>query len=94
MNSQQAPIDIAKDTLVQEINNSGVPVKEFVRLGQLAEQVIVNRSMYPQLMNRLIMSGMMEPEEASGEMDYQLLISLIALGRVGREMSQGDMGVV
>lgn len=94
MNGQNPQFDMAKDTLERAIKESGLPPTEFVRLGQLAEQVLSNNNMYPQLINQMIMSGVMEPDEAGQGINYQLIISLIALGRIGKEMSSSGMGVV
>ena len=88
MNENVTP-EFAKQTMLKAIQESGVDPSEFVRLGEMAEQVIGNRQLYPMLIKEMINSGAMEPSDDTGEMNYQMLVSLVALGRVSKEMMQG-----
>lgn len=88
MNGNISP-DFAKETVLKAIQESGIDPSEFVRLGQMAEQVVGNRQLYPMLIQEMIRSGAMQPSDDTGEMNYQLIVSLIALGRVSNELMQG-----
>lgn len=81
--------EMAKQAMIDAIQESGIDPSEFVRLGQIAEQVVGNRQLYPTFVQEMIRSGAMEPGDDTGKMDYQLVVSLIALGRVSNELMQG-----
>ena len=83
--------EMAKQAMVDAIQSSGVDPTEFVRLGQMAEQVVGNRQLYPSLVQEVVNSGLMQKSDDTGEINYQMLVSLVALGRVAKEMSQTPM---
>ena len=71
------------------VQKSGVNPDAFVQLGQLAEQALQNKSVYPQFANEVISMGMAGEEEMLGQMNYQMLMAMIAMGRVSQKMMQG-----
>lgn len=86
----QQNFDSAKQTIVQTIQQTGVPVETFIQLGQLAEQVFTNKQLYPQFIQAVLAAGLGDESDFQSDFDYQTLISMIAMGRVAREMTGGQ----
>ena len=87
MNPQQA-----KQFALQTVRQTGIPPDAFVQLGQVAEQVLQDSSLYPEFASAMVSNGLMTPEEIGQGYNYQLITSLIALGRVCQEIAQPQMG--
>ena len=71
------------------IKKSGVNPEVYAQLGQLAEQVLQDKKIYPTLVNEMINSGIARPDQFDDRVDYQTIITMIAMGRVSQQMMQG-----
>lgn len=88
MNAQQQNADASKQIVMKAVVDSGIPPEIYVQIGQLAEDVLRNRSLYPQFANEMIKLGLADRENFSNQVDYQILIPIIAMGQVCKEMVQ------
>lgn len=88
MDGQQQNADASKQVVMQTVRESGVPPEIYVQMGQMAEEVLRNRSLYPQFADEMIKLGIADREDFSNQVDYQILISIIAMGQVCKEMVQ------
>ena len=92
MDGQQQGAEAAKQVVIQAVQESGVPPQVYVQLGEMAESVLKDRALYPQFVNQMISTGIADKEDFTNQVDYQSLISIIAMGRVCREMIQPQAG--
>ena len=88
MDGQQQGADSAKQVVMQTVQESGIPPQVYVQLGEMAEAVLKDKSLYPQFADQMIRIGVADPDDFTNKIDYQILISIIAMGRVCREMGQ------
>ena len=92
MDGQQQGAESAKQVVMQTVQDSGIPPQVYVQLGDMAEAVLRDKALYPQFADQMIKIGVADPEDFTGKVDYQILISMIAMGRVCREMIQPQAG--
>ena len=71
------------------IQESGGSPETYVQLGQLAEQVLQDKNLYPQFVDQIVSSGIADKNELSPKMDLQAIVAMIAMGRVCQKMMQG-----
>lgn len=71
------------------IQETGGTPETYIQLGQLAEQVLKDKSLYPKFVDETVNAGVADKEEFSPQMDYQALVAMIAMGRVCQKMMQG-----
>ena len=71
------------------IQKSGVNPEVYAQLGQLAEQVLQDKNLYPELVDGMINAGIARPDQFDDRVDYQTIITMIAMGRVSQQMMQG-----
>ena len=68
---------------------SGVSPDVLAQLGQLAEQSLKDKNVYPEFVNQMVSSGLASPDQFGEDIDYQAIISMIAMGRASQQMAGG-----
>ena len=77
--------DQATEQITKIINDSGMPVHMFVEIGKLAEQSIENPKKYKDFVNYMV-SKKLEKAETMKKPDYQMLASLVVIGKVAQTL--------
>ena len=81
-----------KQMVYEAINESGVSPEQLVTIGQMAEQAISNKTMYPMVVDALIRAGLADSSDVSQKVDYQMLGIMAMLGKAASQM-QGAGGM-
>jgi hypothetical protein len=89
--SQQ--VEEVKQMVRQAMQEEGVSADTLIRLGQMAEAVLQDKSMYPQFIQAIIDNDLAEEEDISTELDYELISVFATLGEIARQMiASGELG--
>jgi len=90
-NSQISKQQIIEDMMprIQEAQQLGVPPEMFVRMGNFAEQVVKDRSLYPIFVKSIVDNKLAKPKEMTDKFDPQLLGLFVILGKVAQQMTGG-----
>jgi hypothetical protein len=88
INNQQVDIDSVKENLINLIKTTNVPLEAFGYLGEMAEQVMTDKSLYPKFVDEMLLTGIAEENDLPKKIDYRILITFAALGNVARSMSK------
>lgn len=75
-----------KQMVRQAMQEDNVSAETLIRLGDLAKRVLEDKSLYPQLLQEIIASDLAEEDDMSGEIDYELIGTIVALGEMAKEM--------
>ena len=67
------------------IQKSGMPPEMFVRIGNLCEAAILDKSKYPEYV-KFMVSHRLETEESMKKPDFQLMASMVVIGKVAQTM--------
>jgi|APGre2960657404_1045060.scaffolds.fasta_scaffold168444_2 hypothetical protein len=80
---------MVKESIIEE----GLDPNIFVRLGEMAQAVLKDKSMYPQFLQAVVDSGLAEEADFSGDVDYQIIGVFVAAGEMVKEMlASGELG--
>ena len=80
---------MVKESIIEE----GLEPNIFVRLGEMAQAVLKDKSMYPQFLQAVVDSGLAEEADFSGDVDYQIIGVFVAAGEMVKEMlASGELG--
>ncbi len=80
---------MVKESIIEE----GLDPNIFVRLGEMAQAVLKDKSMYPQFLQAVVDSGLAEEADFSGDVDYQIIGVFVAAGEMVQEMlASGELG--
>ncbi len=83
----------AKRDLIESIKEEGLNPNMLMKLGDMAEAVLKNKSLYPQFLQAVIDNDLAEEEDLSGEIDYQLIGFFVATREIVKEMmASGELG--
>lgn len=83
----------AKRDLIESIKEEGLDPNMLMKLGDIAEAVLKNKSLYPQFLQAVIDNDLAEEEDLSGEIDYQLIGFFVATREIVKEMmASGELG--
>jgi len=74
---------------IQEAQKLGVQPDTFVQLGNFAEQVAKDRSLFPIFAKSLVDSKLASPNEIPDTFNPQLLGMFVVLGKVAQQMMKG-----
>lgn len=84
---------VTKDQATQEItrviNESGMPPQMFAEIGRLAEQAIQDKKKYPMFVEYMV-KHRLETEESLKKPDFQMLASMVVIGKVAETMGAGQ----
>lgn len=82
-----------KQMVRQAMQEEGVSADTLIRLGQMAEAVLKNKNLYPQLVQAIIASDLAEDGDIPAEIDYQLIGVFATLGEMAKQMiASGELG--
>jgi hypothetical protein len=80
---------MVKESIIEE----GLDPNIFVRLGEMAQAVLKDKSMYPQFLQAVVDSGLAEEADFSSDVDYQIVGVFVAAGEMVKEMlASGELG--
>ena len=80
---------LVRDAMQEE----GVNPQTLISIGQLAERVLQDKSLYPQLLQAIIDSDLAEAEDLEADIDYELIGVFATLGKMAQEMiDSGELG--
>ena len=82
----------AKKQILDTIRNSGFSPDVFIRLGEMANKAIKNKEFYPMVVDAAIKSGIAQPGDLGGQIDYRNLAVMVALGNAAKELA-GQQGM-
>jgi len=90
-NSQISKQQIIQDLMpkIQEAQQLGVQPEMFVKIGNFAEQVAKDRSLYPIFTKALVDQKLAEPNEIPNSFDPQVLGMFVVLGKIAEQMIGG-----
>lgn len=84
----------AKRDLIESIKEEGLDPNMLMKLGDMAEAVLKDKSLYPQFLQAVIDNDLAEETDLSGEIDYQLIGLFITTREIVKEMmTSGELGV-
>jgi hypothetical protein len=82
-----------KQMVRDAMQEEGVSPETLISIGKLAEQVLQDKSLYPQLLQAIIDSDLAEEEDLEAEIDYELIGVFATLGEMTRQMIEsGELG--
>jgi hypothetical protein len=82
-----------KQMVRQAMQEEGVSPQTLISIGQLAERVLQDKSLYPQLLQAIIDSDLAEAEDLEADIDYELIGVFATLGEMARQMiASGELG--
>jgi hypothetical protein len=83
-----------KRDLIESIKEEGLDPNMLMKLGDMAEAVLKDKSLYPQFLQAVIDNDLAEEADLSGEIDYQLIGLFITTREIVKEMmTSGELGV-
>jgi hypothetical protein len=83
----------AKQDLIASIKEEGIDPNMLIQLGNMAEAVLKDKSLYPQFLQAVIQNGLAEDDDFSNEIDYQLIGFFVATREIVKEMmTSGELG--
>lgn len=81
-----------KQMMFDAINQTGVPPETIIAVGQIAEQAINNKALYPMVKDAALRAGLAEQGDFTDNIDYQILGTLAMVGKAAEQMrSLGGM---
>jgi len=82
-----------KRDLINSIKDQGIDPNILIQLGDMAEAVLQDKSLYPEFVQAVIDSGLAEDDELTNEIDYQIIGFFVAAREVVKEMmTSGELG--
>jgi hypothetical protein len=82
-----------KQMVRQAMQEEGVSPQTLISIGQLAERILQDKSLYPQLLQAIIDSDLAEAEDLEADIDYELIGVFATLGKMAQEMiDSGELG--
>ena len=76
-----------KQMVFDAINQTGVAPETIIAVGQIAEQAINNKALYPMVKDAALRAGLAEKEDFGENIDYQILGTLAMLGKAASQMT-------
>lgn len=92
VNNVKNPVtkDEATKQITEVIKNSGMPVEMFVEIGNLAQQAIEQPKTYQKFVDYMVQKKLETPEDLK-KPDYQMLASLVVIGKVAETLPKEGM---
>jgi hypothetical protein len=85
--------DQVKRDLINSIKDEGLDPNMLIQLGDMAEAVLKDKSLYPEFVQAVIDSGLAEDDEFTNEIDYQIIGFFVATREIVKEMmTSGELG--
>lgn len=81
-------IDSVKEQVLTAINEFNINPMVLINLGQMAEQAIGNKALYPMVQDAAISNGLADKEDFKPGIDYQMLAVFATVARIAKQMIQ------
>jgi hypothetical protein len=82
-----------KQLVRQAMQEEGVTADTLIQLGQMAEAVLKDKSLYPEFVQSIIDSDLAEDGDIPTQIDYQLIGVFATLGEMAKQMiASGELG--
>lgn len=88
MDNQQA-IQQVTQAIQQSIQEGGVNPKTIVQFGNMAEQAIKDKALYPLFLKQLEKYKLIEPGELGQSINYHALSIFVLMGKIAQRMVGG-----
>jgi hypothetical protein len=89
----QQDVQQAKQELRESILEEGIDPNMLIEIGDMAEAVLKDLSLYPQFLQAVVQNGLAEDDDFSGEIDYQLIGFFVATREAVKQMiASGELG--
>ena len=76
----------AKQGIKEYLATVKVPPEMLVKIGQVAEQVIKDKALYPMFREQAIKSRLVEPTDLDMKIDYPALAVFATMGKITEQM--------
>lgn len=86
INNQEIDIEDIKQKLVDAMQSTGLSAEVFGYLGEMADDVIRDKTLYPKFVTEMVISGLAERDDFSKNIDYQALVVFSTLGKVAKTL--------
>lgn len=86
INNQEIDIEDIKQKLVDAMQSTGLSAEVFGYLGEMADDVIRDKTLYPKFVTEIVISGLAERDDFSKNIDYQALVVFSTLGKVAKTL--------
>ena len=83
MNDQ---VEETKQMVREAMLEEGITSETLIRLGNMAEDVLQDQTLYPKFLQAIIDSELADEEDLSKKIDYQLIGVMATLGEMSRQM--------
>jgi hypothetical protein len=83
MNDQ---VEETKQMVREAMLEEGITSETLIRLGNMAEDVLQDQTLYPKFLQAIIDSDLADKEDLSKKIDYQLIGVMATLGEMSRQM--------
>ena len=83
MNDQ---VEETKQMVREAMFEEGITSETLIRLGNMAEDVLQDQTLYPKFLQAIIDSDLADKEDLSKKIDYQLIGVMATLGEMSRQM--------
>jgi hypothetical protein len=81
-----------KQMVREAMQEDGVTPETLISLGNLAERVLQDQSLYPQFLQAVIDNDLVE-EDVETDIDYEIIGVIATLGKMAQEMiASGELG--
>ena len=78
--------------VLDAINQSGISPEIIISVGQMAQDSLKNKTLYPMVKDAAIRAGLAQNDDFQGKIDYQTLAILAVLGKAAQQMQgSGEM---
>lgn len=84
--------DAATAKITEMIQQSGMPPEMFAEIGRLSEAAIRDPKQYPRFVDYMV-SKRLEKAEDIAKPDYQMLASMVVIGKVAETMAPATQGI-
>jgi hypothetical protein len=82
-----------KQLVREAMTEQGVSAETLISLGQMAQDVLKDKSLYPQFIQAIIDSDLAEEGDIPLDIDYQLIGVFVVIGEMTKKMiASGELG--
>ena len=82
MNNQSTANNAEQQKMIEMVSQSGVDPQKLYSLGKLAEKAIADKTFYPKFINEMVNQKLIDQSKINNKIDYRLLMSIAALGKI------------
>jgi hypothetical protein len=79
-------VEETKQMVREAMAEDNVSPSTLISLGKMAEDVLKDKSLYPQFLQAVVDSDLADAEDMDENMDYQFIGAMAALGEMAKQM--------